>query len=249
MIIKDFIAAIRAYPKALSLVRKLNLWKYFFVPALISLGLIISLSFALYYLSDDIGYVLVMLYPFSYGKEVITSASIVVGGLILLGVGLVLYKHIVMALSAPFMSPLSEKVEEYLTGIDCTIPPVSQSLVRGIRVNIRNLLFELLIVIPCTLLSFIPVIGLGFTILSFLTQSYYAGFGNMDYTLERHLNYRNSIRFVKQNRSTAIGNGILYTLVLLIPFIGIIFILPIAATAATISTIEKLNVNTKHLYT
>ncbi len=247
--IKDFVAAVKTYPKALFLVKKLNLWKYFFIPALISLGFAILLGFSMYYLSDDIGHLLSSFYPFTYGKEWIESAANLVGGLLILGIGLVLYKHIVMALSAPFMSPLSEKVEEYLTGVDCTIPSMGESLIRGIRINVRNLFFELLIVIPCTFLSFIPVIGLGFTILSFLTQSYYAGFGNMDYTLERHLNYRNSIGFVKGNRPTAIGNGSLYTLILLIPFIGIIFILPIAATAATISTIEKLNVDPKHLHT
>ncbi|MFV0238298.1 MAG: EI24 domain-containing protein [Flavobacteriales bacterium] len=244
---KDFLTTVKAYPEALFLVKKLNLWKYFFVPALISLGFAVLLSFSIYCLSDDIGVLLSNFYSFTYGKKWVESVANLIGGLLILGVGLVFYKHIVMALSAPFMSPLSEKVEEYLTGVYCKTPSMSKSLIRGIRINVRNLFLELFIVIPCTLLSFIPVIGLGFTFLSFLTQAYYAGFGNMDYTLERHLNYQNSIYFVKQNRPIAIGNGMLYMLMLLIPM-GIVFISPISATAATISTIKKLNVNTKQWY-
>ncbi len=246
--IHDFLTAIKAYSKALGLVRRLNLWKYFLVPALISFGLAVLLSISIYFFSSDVGCFLLYFYPFSIGKETVASASVIVGGLIIFGMGLVLYKHIVMAFSAPFMSPVSEKVEEYITGVDCTLPSKSESLVRGIRVNLRNLFFELCIVIPCLLLSAIPVIGIIFTILSFLTQAYYAGFGNMDYTLERHLKYRNSIGFVRQNRPIAIGNGVVYMLALLIPFAGILFILPISTIAATISTIEKLKADPKEWY-
>ncbi len=246
--IHDLLTAIKAYPKAFRLVRKLNLWKYFLVPAFISFGLAILLSISIYFFSSDVGYFLLYFYPFSFGKETMASASVIAGGLVIFGIGLVLYKHVVMAFSAPFMSTISEKVEEYMTGVDCTLLSMSESLVRGIRINLRNLFFELCIVIPCSLLSTIPFIGMVFTVLSFLTQAYYAGFGNMDYTLERHLKYHNSIGFVRQNHPIAIGNGTLYMLALLVPFAGILFILPISTIAATISTVEKLKVDPKEWY-
>lgn len=246
--IQDFLSAIKKYFQAWRLIQKLNLWRYFFIPALISLLVAVLLSFAIYGWSDNIGRFLAQVYPFSYGKDWVTSLAEVIGALLILGIGLVLYKHIVMALAAPFMAPLSEKVEEYITGTKSKEFSNVDSLIRGIRINTRNLIFELLIVIPCTLLSFIPVVGLVFTIISFATQAYYAGFGNIDYTLERHLNYRNSLNFVKQNRFTAIGNGTLYTLFLLVPFVGIILVLPVATVAATISTIDKLKIKPKDLY-
>ena len=68
----------------------------------------------------------------------------------------------------------------------------------GIRINLRNLGKELLLTIPILIIGLIPVIGIISTVLLFLMQAYYAGFGNMDYTLERHFNYKQSIQFVRE---------------------------------------------------
>ena len=79
----------------------------------------------------------------------------------------------------------------------------------------------------------------------FIVQAYYAGFGNMDYTLERHFAYRESIQFVRRNRNIAIGNGIVFMLFLLIPVIGIIIVLPLSVTAASINTVNLIKNNPK----
>jgi CysZ protein len=71
----------------------------------------------------------------------------------------------------------------------------------------------------------------------FLVQAYYAGFGNMDYTLERHYGYKESVQFVKSHKGVAIGNGIIFTMMLFIPFIGVLLVLPLSVTAATSQTI------------
>ena len=73
-----------------------------------------------------------------------------------------------------------------------------------------------------------------------MVQSYYAGFGNMDYTLERHFTYRESISFVKRNKGTALGNGIVFMAMLLIPVVGIILVLPLSVTAASTETVKLL---------
>jgi CysZ protein len=75
-------------------------------------------------------------------------------------------------------------------------------------------------------------------------QAYYAGFGTMDYTLERHYNYKNSIRFVQKHRGIAIGNGLGFMLLLLIPVIGIIIVFPLSVVAATKNTVAELHKNT-----
>jgi len=156
-----------------------------------------------------------------------------------------------MALSSPFMTPVSEKVEAYLIGKE--VPKTKGAsefirlLLRSLRLNLRNLIKELLLTIPLIILSFIPVIGLVATVLILFVQSYYTGFGNMDYTLERYLNYKESKAFVKKNKGIAVGNGLLFTLLLFIPLVGIMLTLPIATVASTISTVKLLEKTTSKL--
>ena len=90
------------------------------------------------------------------------------------------------------------------------------------------------------MLGLIPAIGIFSTVLLFLMQAYFAGFGNMDYTLERHFNYKDSVKFVRKNRGMATGNGIVFMLFLFIPVVGAILVLPFSVTAATIETIKKI---------
>ncbi len=70
----------------------------------------------------------------------------------------------------------------------------------------------------------------------------------MDYTLVRHLSYKQSIQFVNKYRGVAISNGIIFILMLLNPVIGIIFVLPLSVTAASTETIKiVLNNEKKHV--
>jgi CysZ protein len=145
-----------------------------------------------------------------------------------------------MSFSAPFMTPVSEKIEAHFTGYVHEAPSFSSSLLRAFKINIRNLGKELLYIFPLLFLSLIPIIGIVFTILIFLIQAYYAGFGNMDYTLERHFKYKESISFVKENKGIAIGNGIVFILLLMIPLIGIILALPLSVVSASKQTVKRI---------
>ncbi|WP_075341309.1 EI24 domain-containing protein [Tenacibaculum agarivorans] len=240
--IQSAINAIKAYFDALAIIKKLNLWKYFFIPVIISAITAIVIGTFSYFLSDDLGYYLAKLWPWEFGKETFTAIGNVLSGIAIFALGLMLYKHIVLALASPFMSPVSLKIEEHLYGKQHQHKPstFSESLARGIRISVRNIGKELLLTIPILLLSFIPVIGLFSSILLFLIQAYYAGFGNMDYTLERHYNYKDTVAFVQKNRGTAIGNGIVFILFLLIPFVGVLLVLPFSVTAATTQTLRKI---------
>ncbi|WP_375238576.1 EI24 domain-containing protein [Aurantibacter sp.] len=241
--LKNILQAIQAYFKSFGLISKLKLWKYFFIPMLISFVTAIIIGFTAYGLSGNVGEFIARIWIWEFGKEAFTTASTFIGGIILFAIGLILYKHIIMALSAPFMSPVSEKIEVYLTGIEKhqhRKTSFKEQLWRGIRINLRNLGKELLITIPLLLLKFIPGVNILSTILLFLTQAYYAGFGNIDYTLERHFKYRESVQFVKNHRGIAIGNGIVFILFLLIPIIGVILVLPFSVTAASLKTVEIL---------
>jgi len=242
---KDILIGIKAYFGTFKIISQLGLWRYFWIPVLISVVIAVLILTSAYGLSDNIGGFLSQWWIWDWGKQTVNLISEVFGGLLIIVFGFILYKHIVMALSAPFMSPVSEKIEAHLLGNkaqehrDTTF---WEQLWRGIRINLRNLIMEILLTIPILLIGLIPVIGLVSTVLIFLIQAYYAGFGNMDYTLERHFKYAESLNFVRQNKGIAIGNGIVFMFFLFIPVIGVILVLPLSVTAATIRTVELLKV-------
>lgn len=240
--IKNIIKGIKAYAGTFKLINKLGLWKYFAVPMAISFFTAVLIGVSAWGLSDNLGAFISKIWFWEWGSETFRTISDFIGALIIIALGIILYRHIVMALSAPFMSPVSEKIEKHLYGINHSHRKTSnaEQLWRGIRINVRNLLMELLLTIPIILIGFIPVIGIISSVLLFLVQSYYAGFGNMDYTLERHFKYSESIRFVKRNRGLAIGNGMVFMLMLLIPVVGIILVLPLSVTAASTETLRVL---------
>ncbi|MBU2926860.1 EI24 domain-containing protein [Winogradskyella psychrotolerans] len=242
--INNILKGIQAYTGAFALISKLKLWKYFAIPIIISVITAFIIGLSAYGLSDNIGRFIAKIWFWEWGKETFTTISTFIGGIVVIAIGLILYKHIIMALSAPFMSPVSEKIEAHLTGIEQhnhRNTSFKDQLWRGIRINIRNLAKELLVTIPILLLNFIPLIGnIASSVILFLVQSYYAGFGNMDYTLERHFKYRESINFVGRYKGIAIGNGMVFMLFLLIPVIGVILVLPLSVTASSVNTVKLL---------
>jgi CysZ protein len=246
--IKNILKGIKAYSGTLQLISKLKLWKYFAIPILISLVTATLIGVSAYGFSDNIGNFIAKIWPWEFGKETFTTISSIIGGAVIIVFGFMIYKHIIMALSAPFMSPVPEKIEAYLTNSALHShrkTSFKEQLWRGIRINIRNLFKEILFTIPILIIGFIPVIGFISAVLLFLIQAYYAGFGNMDYTLERHLKYSESISFVRKNRGIAIGNGIVFMLFLLIPVLGVIMVFPFSVTAASTETVKLLQTENK----
>lgn len=229
--------------QGLILLFRLRLWKYFAIPILIALFAAIAIVSLAWGLSGKAGGIIAKAWPWEWGATAVQSLSQVIGGLLVFVMGLLAYKHIVLALASPFISSVSEKVEAHL------YPGVHQyrntseasQLMRGIKINLRNLCWEFGLTIPILLLGLIPVVGIFSAALIFLIQAYYAGFGSMDCTLERHYGFRESVSFVKNNRGAAIGNGILFTLLLLVPVIGIILVLPISVTAASVTALRLIN--------
>ena len=242
--IKNILSGIKGYAGAFSLISKLKLWQYFIIPIVISILTATFIGFTAYGLSDNIGVFLAEIWIWDWGKETVTIITSFIGAIFVLVIGLILYKHVILALSAPFMSTVSEKIEIHINGSlkhNHKKTTFHEQLWRGIRINFRNLGKEILITIPILLLKFIPIVNIFSTIFFAVVQAYYAGFGNMDYTLERYFSYQKSILFVKKNRGVAIGNGLVFMLFLLIPFIGVILVLPFSVTAATIATVKLMN--------
>ena len=150
-----------AYSEVYEIISRLKLWKFFMIPMLISflvfsMILLISLS-----LSGPIGSYIASFWNWDFGQETINAISRFFGGLLIVLIGFVSFKHIIMALSAPFMGPISKIIEDDFNGAVLQIKTSTPSrlLLRGIRISSRNLVRELLLSIPILLLGLIPIIG------------------------------------------------------------------------------------------
>jgi CysZ protein len=243
--INEITNGIQDYFKAYRLLNEINLWRFFYIPIVISFLLGIAIIFASYGFADDIGGYISSIWVFSWGKQTITTISNILGGLIVFAFGIIIFKHALMILVSPFMTPISEKVERHLYGFvkkpGTGLKAQTSAFARAIQLSLRNFVMEMLWITPFFIFSFIPGVGFIFVALIFVTQAYYAGFGNMDYTLERYFPYQRSIQYVRNHRGIAIGNGAVFMLILMIPILGILIVLPLSAVAATITTLRELH--------
>lgn len=237
------IKSILAYGKAFRLIRELKLWFYVFVPGLISLvfgGLII---WVVLQFSGTFGEWITSWYKWR-GEGIIDTIGSIMVGIIIALLAFLAFKHVVLVVVSPFMSPLSEKIEHHLAGNSTqhtfSIAQFIQDLLRGLGLALRNIVWELLYTFLLLGVGLIfPIASPFTTALIFIIQAYYAGFGNMDYTMERHFNFKQSIAFVRKNRGLAIGNGAVF-LWLFLTGIGFLFAPPLATIAATTETLKKI---------
>lgn len=242
-----FLKGFFSYADAFRIIAKYRLWGYLFVPALISVGLGIAVFSTAFLVSDDVAIWLMKWYPLEWGKDALEKVVAFVSGVFVLILGFIIFKNLVLAFSSPFMSALSERVEKYISGKEVnakfSLSKFTSDLIRGITIALRNVIRELFF----TLLLFIIGLFTGLapvtTVLIFLVQSFYAGFGNIDFTLERHFNVAQSVRFVKRNWMLALGNGTAFML-LLLTGIGFLFALPFGTVGAAVETLKILDQTT-----
>lgn len=234
---------ILSYFEALGQLGKLKLLRYFLLSGLISLAIgsgvvYLSVSFA-----DDLSALLEQYYPWDTGKGLIDTLGDWLGGILMTVVGLFVLKYVLLIVMAPIMSYMSERIEARLNpnyeAKPLSLAGMTKDFMRSLAVNIRNIAKELILTTILLLLSFIPGAAVVTTPLIFLIQAYYAGFGLLDYYLERHYNVGESIRYVQAHRIDAIGLGSIYVLLLLIPVLGLISAPILGTAAATIYAVKR----------
>jgi CysZ protein len=102
------------------------------------------------------------------------------------------------------------------------------------------MVYQTICVLLLIVLSFIPVIGWITPLIAFFIECYFYGFSMMDYSCERHqLTTKQSISFIKAHRGMALGNGMVFYLLMFIPVLGWIMAPSYAVIAATIHLSDK----------
>lgn len=241
--ITGILDGLKSYGDGFKIIVKYKLWGYFLAPALISILLGAAIFGTAWGIADDIGGWLLSYYPWEWGSGTLLKIANVFGGLFVGAFGLIIFKQLVIALSSPFMSLMSEQIEKRMVGVpqqSFKVSKMLRDLVRGLRIALRNISRELFFTLILFLLGLIPVFSPFTTIAIFLVQAFYAGFGSMDFTLERHTNVRQSVRFVRRHKGLAMGNGAVFLLILM-TVIGFLFVLPLSTAAATTETLKRLD--------
>ncbi len=236
------LSALYNYLEALRISSRLRLWRYWILPGLVAVFIAMVILGVGFTLHDNAGNWLADKYPFDFARGVVRAAAPWLSLVLIILLGVILLKHLIMVLTAPFMSLLSEKVEAafdpYYQEKPFTVVRMLNEMMRGLRLALRNLIRELFFVLILTLLGLLGPVGIISTILIVGVQAYYAGFGNLDFTLERHFGVRDSVQFVRSNKWMAIGNGLPF-LFLLTTVVGILVAPAWSTIAGTLSVLEE----------
>jgi len=236
--IKQVIIGVHTYVLAHKLIVKHRLWWYIIAPGIINCLLFI-LGFSWFSsMATDWAAIFTL-----YIKNLAPWATWLHTGLL---VGFIIfylsvYKYLILVLMAPLLALLSERVEFIITGhtTDFNFQQFIADVLRGILLALRNFCIEMLLLALLFICSFIPLLQLFSPVLAFYISSYYYGFSMLDYSNERRkYTIARSIAFTRLQKGVAFGNGAIFYLLLIVPYVGWVIAPAYAVTAATIARLQ-----------
>jgi CysZ protein len=245
-LLKEIIIAFQSYIKAHQFIRKHNLWRWILIPGIIYMLLFVTgMYFFITSSNGAVNYASKLIGIESWlqqQRNALLNFLFMMGGimvrLLLLLFYFSLFKFLFLIIGSPVFAYLSEKTEAILEGKDFpfSIKQLAKDIVRGVRIALRNSLWQTVYIIFLVLLSFIPVAGWIVPVITVLIECYYYGFSMLDYSCERHkLSASASIAYIGKHKGLAIGNGIVFYLMHIIPVMGWMLAPAYAVIAATLS--------------
>ncbi|CAN5779063.1 sulfate transporter CysZ [soil metagenome] len=244
--LKEIIIAIQSYGQAHRFIVKHRLWKWILIPGLIyTMLFVVGAYFFVTSSNTAIEFVLMKMGVKTWLDRMHDSWLtwfFIIGQVILWLVLLLFYfslfKYLFLIIGSPVFAYLSEKTESIIEEKDFpfSFKQLMKDMFRAIRIALRNMLWQTVYIITILILSFIPVVGWVSPLVSLFTECYYLGFSMLDYSSERNkLSAQQSIEFISRHKGLAIGNGMVFYIMHLVPVIGWIFAPSYAVIAATLS--------------
>ncbi len=249
--LKEIIIAIQAYGQAHQFIKKHSLWRWILIPGILYALLFM---FSMYYFSHTANaffewvnnhFIEGSLHTLkdSFLGFLITFATVMVWIMIMLFY-FSLFKYFFLIAGSPLFAYLSEKTGAIIDGKDLpfSLSELTTSIFRGIQIAFRNSLWQTVYTISILLLSLIPVIGWVAPMIAIFVECFYYGFSMMDYSMQRHnKSSAESIIYISNHKGLAVGNGMIFYLMHLVPFIGWVLAPAYAIIAATLSLNPKKN--------
>lgn len=250
--LKEIITSIQAYFHTHRFIKKHRLWKWILIPGFIY-AILFCLGIYLFVVSSNsaIDFMLQKSGVSEWMEKMQNGwlSFLLIFGQIILNLVLLLFyfslfKYLFLIIGSPLFAYLSEKTEAIIEGKEYpfNLKQLLKDIVRGVRLALRNMLWQTVYTVSILILSFIPVIGWVTPLLALLVECYYLGFSMLDYSCERNkLSTSQSIAFIGRHKGLAIGNGIVFYLMHFIPILGWLFAPSYAVIAATISLYKAKN--------
>ena len=247
--LKEIIISFEAYFHTHRFIIKHRLWKWIFVPGLIY-AILFFLGIYLFSVSSSgaIEFMMVKTGLKEWMQQMQDSwlSFLLIFGQFILYLVLMLFyfslfKYLFLVIGSPLFAYLSEKTEAIMEGKEYpfSFDQLRKDILRSVFLALRNLAWQTVYVISILVLSFIPVAGWISPLLALGVECYYLGFSMLDYSFERNkLSPSQSIAFITRHKGLAIGNGLVFYLMHLLPIIGWIMAPGYAVIAATISLIN-----------
>lgn len=244
--LKDIITSIQAYYQTHRFIIKHRLWKWILIPGFIyailfCVGIylfLVSSSSAIEFMLQKTGVAEWMEKMQNSWLSFLLIFGQLILNLILLLFYFSLFKYLFLIIGSPLFAYLSEKTEAIIEGKEYpfSFKQLLKDILRGIRIALRNMLWQTVYTVSILILSFIPLLGWVTPLLALLVECYYLGFSMLDYSCERNkLSTSQSITFIGRHKGLAIGNGLVFYLMHLIPILGWLLAPSYAVIAATIS--------------
>lgn len=257
MIFKDFLSGVAYCFSSMGYLTRYRLTWFFVVPFIIWLIILVlmlwsGVELAVWVYESIKNFAM----HYEWGINVFSSGGFLIKVLIKIIVWYVFWmysRYLALAVMSPFLSWLSEKVEEkYL--IENNLKPESvkvnliRSMIRGIIISLKYAALETLFLLILSLVSFIlPFLSLIIFVLVLMVSWYFSGASVMDFVLERHITaIKQTEYFIKKNRYLIMGIGMFYWACFSVPFIslftGLLFGTVMSVTGATVA-FHKLKEN------
>lgn len=244
--LKELVISVQAYFRAHEFINRHRLWKWIIIPGIIYAIIFFTGMWLFWGSSGDF---LEWLFETVGVKSWLDRmqndflnflfiTGTLIFRLILLFFYFSLFKYMFLIVGSPVFAWLSEQTENIIEGKTTHFDPAQllRDMWRGVRVALRNSLSQTVYVFSILLFSLLPLVGWIAPVMAFFIECYYYGFSMLDYSAERHqLTPSQSAAFISSKKGLAIGNGMVFYLMHLVPVIGWILAPAYAVIAATLS--------------
>lgn len=244
--LKEIVITIQSWGEAHRFILRHKLWKWVIIPGIVYAALFIA---GMYFFGKSatqvVEYITHILNLSDWSQQFRNSFlgflftfTGIIFWLTLLLFYFSFFKYICLIIGSPIFAYISRKTESIIDNNDHAPgwSEIKKETGRGIRVALRNCIWQTVYLVALILLSLVPVIGWVTPLVVLFMECYYYGFSMLDYSIARNKSsISQSIHFIGRHKGLAIGNGVLFYLM----HIAIIFAPAYAIIAATL-TVHKV---------